>query len=409
MKILYLHQYFNTPSMSGITRSYEMARRLVQRGHEVHMITADCTREGGGWHETVESGIHVHWIPVAYANQMSFARRIRAFLEFAWFSGRRAARQQADLVFATSTPLTIALPAVYAARKLRVPMVFEVRDLWPEVPIALGALRSRWSIAAARRLERFAYAHAAHVVALSPGMRDGIVSTGYPAERVTVVPNACDVELFRVPEAQGEAFRRAHGWLGQRPLVLYGGTLGLVNGVDYLARVAAAALARDPEVRFLVVGSGKQYEKVRDEARRLGVLDRNFFMLPPLPKANMPAVLSAADLATSLFIGLKALETNSANKLFDALAAGRPVAVNHGGWLAELIERTGCGLTLDPSNPQAAAERIVGALGDPGWKARARAAARRLADTELNREYLFERWQAAVLGAASPGLLRRAA
>lgn len=409
MKILYLHQYFNTPSMSGITRSYEMARRLVERGHEVHMITADCTSEGRGWRETVESGIRVHWIPVAYANEMSFPRRIRAFFEFAWFSGRRAARQQADLVFATSTPLTIALPAVYAARKLRVPMVFEVRDLWPEVPIALGALRSPWTIAAARRLERFAYANAAHVVALSPGMRDGIVATGYPAERVTVVPNACDVELFRVPEEQGEAFRRAQPWLGRRPLVLYGGTLGLVNGVDYLVRVAAATLPRDPEVRFLVVGSGKQFEKVRDEARRLGVLERNFFLLPSVPKAQMPAVLSAADLATSLFIGLKALEANSANKLFDALAAGRPVAVNHGGWLAELLDRTGCGLKLDPQNLQAAAERMVTALGDPVWKARARAAARRLADTEFNREQLFERWQAAVLGAASPAQLRRAA
>ena len=144
MRIVYLHQYFVTPAMSGGTRSYEMARRLVERGHEVHMITSDQSAPVGApcWRESMESGIHVHWTPVEYHNRMSYTRRVMAFIHFAWRAGRKAVTLHGDVIFASSTPLTIALPAVYAARRSRRPMVFEVRDLWPAVPIAMGIIRN---------------------------------------------------------------------------------------------------------------------------------------------------------------------------------------------------------------------------------------------------------------------------
>jgi thioesterase domain-containing protein len=110
MKITYLHQYFNTPSMSGGTRSYEMAKRLVAKGHEVNMITSWREDDGRkGWFETEEAGIRVHWLPVPYSNKMGFRERINAFIRFAFGAARKAASLPADLVFATSTPLTIAL------------------------------------------------------------------------------------------------------------------------------------------------------------------------------------------------------------------------------------------------------------------------------------------------------------
>ena len=145
MRIIYLHQYFNTPNMSGGTRSYEMARRLVDRGHEVHMVTSSrdgkpSGRHARGWTETVEAGIQVHWCSVPYSNHMSSRRRLGAFAKFSRLAARKATALRGDVVFATSTPLTIALPAVYAARRRSIPMVFEVRDLWPEMPIAVGAL-----------------------------------------------------------------------------------------------------------------------------------------------------------------------------------------------------------------------------------------------------------------------------
>ncbi len=409
MRIVYLHQYFATPAMAGGTRSYEMGRRLVASGHEVHLITSDRQARGGGWRETDEAGIHVHWCATPYSNHMSYRQRLGAFFQFAWRAAKRAAALPADVVFASSTPLTVALPGVWAARRQSVPMVFEVRDLWPEMPIAVGAIRSRPVIAAARRLERFAYENAAHVVALSPGMKAGVVAAGYPADRVTVIPNSCDLQMFRVGAEVGHAFRRRYDWLQHRPLVVYGGTLNFLNGVDYLARLAAVVWQRNTDVRFLVVGGGHEEENVRKAAQSLGVLGKNFFMLPMMPKADMPAVLSAADLATSLFLDIEQMGSNSANKLFDALAAGRPIAINHRGWLAELIEDTGCGLVLDPHDLASSASQLLAALGDRSWCNAARAAAARTAEARFDRDKLAAKLEAVLLDAAGVPIRRMAA
>jgi len=400
MKIIYLHQYFNTPSMAGGTRSYEMARRLLERGHEVHMVTSRCDGEASSnWTDTVEAGIRVHWCSVPYSNHMSYRRRIGAFVKFSQLAARKAASLPGDVVLATSTPLTIALPGVYAARRQSIPMVFEVRDLWPEMPVAVGALKNPLMIRAARRLERFAYRNAAQIVALSPGMKDGVVATGYPAEKVTVIPNACDLSLFRVPKETGVAFRYRQKWLRDRPLVVYTGTLGTINGVDYLARLAAAVRQRDVGIRILVVGSGREEEKVRETARRLRVLGRNFFMWPSLPKDQIPAVLSAADMAASVFLDIPQMWNNSANKVFDALAAGRPTVINHEGWHADRIRQTGCGLVLDPKDLDSAADSLVGAIRDKQWLANARAAATRVAEERFDRDELAEQLESVLLRA----------
>ena len=408
MRLIYLHQYFTTPQMAGGTRSYEMARRMVARGHEVQMVTADPSGRGRGWHETEEAGIHVHWYPVPNLRDRVYGRRLRAFVRFAWAAARKAASLPGDVVFATSTPLTIALPAVYAARRKGLPMVFEVRDLWPDMPIAIGVLRGRLPIAAARWLERFAYRNARHVIALAPGMKDAVAATGYPEDRITVVPNACDLGQFRVPTERGWEFRRRRAWLGDRPLVVYAGSLGVANGVDYLARLAAAVRPRDPEIRFLVVGSDREQQTIRSTARRLGVLDVNFFMEPAVAKAEMPALVSAADLCTCLLLDVKELWTNSPNKLFDALAAGRPIAVNsRHGWAARMIHQTGCGLVLDPEDLAQAADALVAALRDDRWHRRARAAAADLAESRFDREKLFAVWEEVLLRSGPQDALRR--
>ena len=400
MRIIYLHQYFNTPNMAGGTRSYEMARRLVARGHEVQMVTSRCNGADPGWVETDEAGIRVHWCSVPYSNGMSYPRRLRAFMKFSWLAARKAAALGGDVVLATSTPLTIALPGVYAARRHGVPMVFEVRDLWPEMPIAVGALKNPLMIAAARRLERFAYRHAAGVVALSPGMKDGVVATGYPEQQVTVIPNGCDLTMFRVPRETGKRFRACQGWLRDRPLVVYAGTLGIINGVDYLARLAAAVRRRDVGVRFLVIGSGQEEAKLRQTAKRLRVLDRNFFIWPSLPKAEIPTVLSAADMAASVFLDLPQMWNNSANKVFDALAAGRPVAINHEGWHAERIRQTGCGLVLRPGDLESSADALVASIRDKQWLAQASAAASRVAEEQFDRDMLARRLETVLIAAA---------
>lgn len=393
MRILYLHQYFVTPGMAGGTRSYENATRMAKAGHQVEILTSrrEASIRTTGWSTEELNGFRVHWFPVPYSNSMGYGERIRAFTRFALAASRQALRLGGDLVFATSTPLTIAIPGLIASKRLRIPMVLEVRDLWPDVPIALRVLRNpmlRWS---GRALEQAAYRGSSHVIALSPGMAAGVARAGFPPDRITVIPNACDLELFSQPSVPSRTLSELEPTLGSRPLVLYCGTLGLVNGTSYLVHVAEHALRLDPAIAFLVVGDGAERDLVRAAAVAAGVLDKNFFMRPPVPKAEVPALLQRATVATSTVIDVPALWDNSANKFFDALAAGRPVVINHRGWQADLLNQSGAGFAVSPDDPAAAARRLVEFMRDPARLEHSGLAARRLAVEQFDRDLLAAR------------------
>jgi len=387
VRICYLHQYFKTPSMSGGTRSFEMARRLVAAGHEVAMVTSDPSpRADGGTRITREEGIEVHWIPVPYSNSMSYPRRVRAFLSFAMRAARVASAIPCDVVFATSTPLTIALPAARAASRHRVPLVFEVRDLWPALPVAMGALRNPLLRRAARRLERFAYARSTRVVALSPGMRVGIEAAGFPGDRIATIPNGADLELFARRPEEGRAFRREHGIPQDAVTVLYAGTFGRINGVEHLVQIARE-LSGDPRVHFLLVGEGFERERVERAAAEAGVLGRTLTLLPALPKSEVRRAFWASEVATSLFIPLPEMEANSANKFFDGLSAGCCLAINYGGWHEQLLAEHDAGFRL-PRDPAAAAALLREWCGRPQRLEEAGRNARRLAEERFSRDRL---------------------
>jgi glycosyltransferase involved in cell wall biosynthesis len=412
MRIVYIHQYYCNPGMTGGIRSYEQARRLVARGHTVHVITTDITPGGKrslGWRRTEEDGVHVHWYSVPYSNEMSFARRIRSFAEFMVLATAKAAALKADLVFATSTPLTVAVPGVLAAKLRRVPFVFEVRDLWPEVPIEMGALHNPLARRLAGALASFAYRNAEEVIALSPGMAAG-VRARRPATRTEVIPNAADLDLFAVSPEAVHRFRDGHRWLGDRPLIVYTGALGMVNGVEYLIRAARRMREIDPEAQTLIVGHGREWEDTRRLAAEHGLLDRTVRMWPKVPKAELPVILGAATMSTSFVRPIRALWDNSANKFFDALAAGRPIAVNYGGWQADLLTESGAGLVLDPYDADAAGALIARHVRDDVWLKEAGEAAHRLAVERFSRDLLFDRFEAVLdRSMAAAGRSRRAA
>jgi len=404
MRIVYIHQYYCNPQMTGGIRSYEQARRLVARGHTVHVITADITpgKRALGWRRTEDDGVHVHWFSVPYSNHMSYARRLRAFAEFMVLAAAKATALKADLVFATSTPLTVAVPGVIAARLRRVPFVFEVRDLWPEVPIEMGALRNPIARRLAGALAGFAYRNAEEVIALSPGMAAGVTARR-PGTRTTMIPNAADLAMFEVAPEAVRRFRDEHRWLGDRPLIVYTGALGAVNGVEYLVRAARAMRDLDPQVQVLIVGHGKEWDDTRQLASDHGLLDQSVHMWEKVPKAELPVILGAATMSTSFVRPVRALWDNSANKFFDALAAGRPIAINYGGWQSDLLRESGAGLVLDPYDADAAGALLAGHVRDEDWLARARAAAHRLAVDQFSRDVLFERFEAVLNRSAVAG------
>ena len=411
MKIAYLHQYFHTPSQAGSTRSYEFARRWVSAGDEVHVVTSVRTRDRThrGWRVRHVDGIAIHEVAVPYDNQMGAAARVRAFFEFAIRAGPRAGAIQPDVLFATSTPLTIAIPAAYAKIRTRAPLVFEVRDLWPAIPIAMGIISDPLSRMAARWLERFAYRTADRIIALSPGMADGVSATGVHNQEIVVIPNACDLELFGSPQGSADE-HGADVWASKfanRTMCLYAGTIGRVNGLSYIVDIAAESRSIAPEILFLIVGDGKEAGLVRRQAEDCGVLNRTLYLQEPLPKRSVASLFEACSVALSVVIDLPEMWHNSANKFFDALAAGRPVAINYGGWQADLVARHDLGLVLPVKSPREAAHMLADFVADREAVSRCGSNARRLAEQEFGRDNLSDRARKLVHSVASGRVTER--
>lgn len=340
--------------MPGSTRSYEFAKRLVARGDTVHMVTTNWQGKSK-LSFTNESGINVYWAPIPYANKMNFLRRIWAYLGYVWFTFIIGHKLNYDLIIASSTPLTIAIPALWLKRAKRAKMIFEVRDLWPQLPIAIGALKSPIMIKIAQFLEKKAYAGSEKVIALSIGM-NSVLKERVPSNKISVVTNLSDRKNFKVSDQKGINFRKNYPGISNHPLIVYTGVFGRVNGVIYLVEIAKEIQKINPNVRFLLTGDGFEKEKIKKQSIKYNLLNKILFMERYLPKNEMPDLLSAATITTSFFIDLPEMGHNSANKFFDGLAAGKPIMINYGGWQADLLKESGAGFIIPQNNSSQAAK-----------------------------------------------------
>ena len=400
--ITYVHQYFTTPTQGGGTRSFEMGRRLVQMGHTVRMITTRRESGFGGWSVSEVEGLEVHELGVPYSNSMGNARRIAAFLHFAAAASIRVASLPTDVILATSTPLTVAIPGMIGAAFRRRPLVFEVRDLWPDVPIALGALRSPVTRWLARVLERTAYANSRHVIALAPGMREDIIAKGVEPEKVSVIPNGCDLDLFEADSSAYAAVRAAHPGLGDGPLVVFAGTIGRANGLGYLVEVACHMRRISPRTRFAVVGDGPERPSVADHAKRLGVLGETMFFAGHVSKHDAARWIIASDAVVCLFTGPRVVWKDAVqNKFFDALAAGKPTASNFEGFQSIVARDAGIGIVMDPASPSRGAQQLHSMLSDSEWRRQAAERSSVLAKNAFSRDRLAAELERVLIAAAA--------
>ncbi len=366
--------------MPGGTRSYEMARHLVAMGHELNMVTS--WREADGrksWFVTDEAGIKVHWLPVPYSNRMGFNERILAFFKFALLSAHKAASFDSDIIFATSTPLTIALPAVYAARRRKVPMVFEVRDLWPDVPYAMRALNNNFVFWAAEQLEMFAYRKSEHIIALTPTMRDFISGKGISLSKITSIPNLANLDTFRVGRKQNDRMK----------VILYCGNLGPAHGPEYLVELAKYFYDHALNIKIEVIGDGKLLESLKHASAHYGCIDKTIVFHGPKPKNQVADFFLDADATIMTITDCELLYRHSVqNKFFDSLAAGKPVIANYRGYASELAEIMNAGLIVDRNDITAAASQIAEYLGDQEVILLAGKNARKLAEDRFSQDKL---------------------
>lgn len=398
MNILYLHQHFATRQGSGGTRSYEFAQHLLREGHKVTMVTAH--RRGSGIENLprqVVDGIDVISLGGYYTNYLPAWRRIVQFLRFtARASVIRQLPYKPDVVIATSTPLTIGIPGTVLARRLRVPFVFEVRDLWPQAPIELGALKDPVSIWLARRLERWLYRRAARIIALSPGMAEGVREAGTPDEKIVTITNASDTDLF-APAHRDRTLLRSEG-VEDKFVAIHAGMMGKANGLDYVAKAARVLKQRGADdIHILITGYGNTRSALEQMVADWKL--ENVTFTGSIPREMLGPFVSSCDVAITSFANLPVLSTNSPNKLFDGLAAGLPNIVNSPGWTRDLVLDNNAGTYVDNQDPEQLADALIHLRDHPEECLLQGANARKLALDQFDRAKLAVRFEAVLRGA----------
>jgi len=396
MKVLYFHQHFSTPKGAVGIRSYEMARRLLARGHEVTMV---CGSYGGGATGLVQpfeggrrrgmvEGIDVIEFDLHYSNQDGFLRRSLTFLRFALRSVGLAFSERYDVLFATTTPLTAGIPGIFARWLRRKPFVFEVRDLWPELPKAMGVIRNPLVLWAMSALEWANYRSAHRLVGLSPGIVQGIVHKGVPPRHVAMIPNGCDLEIFS---------SAAQPWRPESVeqddfLAVFAGTHGMANGLQAVLAAAQELKRRGRgDIKLLLIGQGKLKPALQRQAVEWG-LD-NVIFHDPVDKARLAGLMAATDLGLQILANVPAFYYGtSPNKFFDYIAAGVPVLNNYPGWLANLIAQHGCGYAVVPDDAHAFADALEHAADHREALRTMGVRARELARSDFSRSMLADRW-----------------
>lgn len=393
-RILYLHQHFSTPDGSTATRSHAFARALAQAGHRVTLACGQwqgaVTGLGGPFHRGRRggrvNGFEVVEFAIPCGNAMGQAARMAAFLRYAMRATRLALRPGWDLVIASSTPLSVAIPAL-AARRRGTPFLFEIRDPWPELPDAMG-LRTPGLRGAMERLARAACREASQVVALTEGMGATALARGTPRERLHIIGQGCDLDVFGPQIAPW----RPEGAGSAEMLAVYAGAHGRANGLDQL--VAAAALLHaegETRIRLLLVGEGSAKPALMAAARHLP----NLGFLDPMPKGELARLLAGSQVGLLCLAPIPEFaEWTAPNKLMDYLAAGLPVLSNVPGEAARLLQAGGCGETH--ATPEALASALRRLAAQPVRREAMGFAARRLAEQRHDRRLLAARFVAAV-------------
>lgn len=396
MKILYFHQYFSPPSGCFGSRPYEFAKHLIARGHSVTMVCGSHDRAtlqlplvSRGRREGMIDGIRVVEFDLGYSNHQTFLQRTRLFLRYAFRSAALALREDYDLLFASSTPLTASFPGIVMKLFRRKPFVFEVRDLWPELPKAMGVIRSPVVLALMSMLEKASYMAADGCIALAPGIAEGIQRRSRKNLPVVMIPNACDLDVFQVGK---RAELELEGVAPSDFVAVFTGAHGVANGLGAVLDAAAVLKGRRRfDIKFVFIGDGKQKPHLQRRARQEDLASCLFF--DPLPKQQLARLVGKADAGLMILQNVPAFYFGtSPNKFFDYVSAGLPVVTNYPGWVAELIRDHKCGIAVQPEDPDALADALIRMADDRAECARMGARARAFAESEFSRADLGGRF-----------------
>jgi glycosyltransferase involved in cell wall biosynthesis len=389
MKILYFHQHFTTPNEAGGTRSYEFARKLLLCGHSVSMVCGktvelNLPKVKKNIHRGNVDGIDVIQIALPYSNKDSILKRTLIFIRFAFIGIRIALEEKYDLLFSTTTPLTAGIPGIAAKFFRRKKFVFEVRDLWPELPKALG-MKNPFLILGMSFLEWLSYRSADACIGLSPGICEGIKKKSQKGKSVKMIPNGCDLDLFKPSSRE---LLSLEGMKQTDIVAVYTGTHGIANGLD--AILDAAGILKEKgrnDIVLAFIGDGKVKEKLLFRANKESLDNCKFFS--SVSKKELCKIIPSVDIGMMVLANVPAFYYGtSPNKFFDYIACGLPVINNYPGWLAEMVTENKLGIVVPPDSPNAFADAIIELADNITRRKNAGKNAREFAENNFSRDNL---------------------
>lgn len=355
MKIVYFYQYFSTSKGSWGTRVYEFAKEWVDEGHEVTVVSSIYSKSDLTAKKLIEDqyydGIHVKVINIKIDNKQGFLKRILSFVQYSVISSYYAMILKADVVIASSGPITVGIPGLIARYIRGRKLIFEVRDLWPEGAIELGIIKNTFLKRLTYWFERKCYNASSYIVTLSPGMTQNIKDR-FGFDKIDDVTNAANIELFSTPVE----FKLKS--IIPKCYAIYTGNIGMVNN-SYWLYEAAKELQRlqRSDIKILLIGEGQQREELEKLATEENV--GNFIRLGLMPKKELVGYIQNSFVSLVPLKGTPVLDTSSPNKFFESLAAGVPVIQNTQGWLKDFLKEHCIGYTLHPDNPIELAQQLI--------------------------------------------------
>jgi Glycosyltransferase len=397
MHILLIHQAFASLDEAGGTRHYEMARYLVAQGHQVTIITSPVNYLTGRskenrmhWlqRETPEPGIEILRVYVYPALHRSFFHRLINFFSFmfsSFFVGLGV--KNVEAVWGTSPPIFQGWTAWCLARLKRCPFLFEIRDLWPEFAIGIGVLKNKTLIRLSYWLESFLYRHADRIVVNSPGFIPFVEKQG--GKSIALVPNGVDPLMFD-PADSGQQFRREHH-LESAFIVLYAGAHGISNDLEVVLE-AARLTANQPNIHYVFVGDGKEKANLVAKAEQEHLTNVSFF--PSVAKHEMGEVMAAANACVAILRPLDLYKTTYPNKVFDYLAAAKPVLLVIDGVIRQVVEEAQAGIFVQPGDANSLAQAILKLNSDPAIAQQMGQNGREFVIQNFNRQILAARLEA---------------
>ena len=392
MHIAVFSQYHTNPDCPATSRHYTLLAHIAKT-HRVTLLTTPAWKSQQLTQEFswVPAGVEIREAEVPYDNRMGPVRRALAFVQYAAWAVREGLRmEKPDVIWGISTPLTAAWAAAQVARMRRVPWVFEVQDLWPSFPIAMGAVPTALARQQLYRLEKRLYQSARHIMPLSPDMTRYVTDLGIAPEKVTTVLNGTDLDLAaRATPAAVAQLRREQGLVGRR-VILYAGTFGRANDISTLVAAAEAMAAASIDAVWLFLGHGFYEPLIAAAARRW---PEHIRLLGGQARHAVFSWFALAEVSMVSFLALPVLDSNSPAKLYDSLAVGTPVIVTNQGWTKALVEQHSCGWYVPAGDAAALVEQLQAVLARPEWLALAGANGRELAQKEFGRQQMARQIQ----------------